>query len=154
MLVIRTSDPDGSSYGGFQWPTEGHVETPDWNPAPVCGQGLHGCRTQDDPEYLNWTNPTARWQLVKVNPSEVVDLDGKIKFPRGEVVYSGGRDEALKVFFGTDDTREASLKNPYWAYMYAQYVDKVPRDETRQGASKDPEWAYYYACWVEPMANK
>ena len=32
-LVIRTSDPGGKSYGGFQWPmTVGEIATcPDWD---------------------------------------------------------------------------------------------------------------------------
>ena len=30
VLVLRTSDKKGRGRGGFQWPTSGHVEAPDW----------------------------------------------------------------------------------------------------------------------------
>lgn len=44
VLVLRTVNADGTSYNGFQWPLEvGAVaECPDWDPAPKCGNGLHG----------------------------------------------------------------------------------------------------------------
>jgi hypothetical protein len=37
------------------------------------------------------------WQVVEVLAAEVVDLDGKVKFPRGEVVYSGPRQGAIEI---------------------------------------------------------
>jgi len=33
----------------------------------------------------------------------------------------------------------------FYAYMYALYVDKVPKEETRKGACKYPYYAYLYA---------
>lgn len=42
VLVLRTCAADLTSYGGFQWPESGPVESPDWNPIAECGNGLHG----------------------------------------------------------------------------------------------------------------
>jgi hypothetical protein len=41
-LMIRTCNPDGTSYNGFQWPKSGPVMCPDWNMEAKCGNGLHG----------------------------------------------------------------------------------------------------------------
>ena len=39
VLILRTCDQDGKSYGGFQWPLEvgTTVTAPDWSPEPECG---------------------------------------------------------------------------------------------------------------------
>src|ERR1051325_4919442 len=42
VVVLRRCNPDGSSSHGFKYPQSGKVESPDWNPEPVCGGGLHG----------------------------------------------------------------------------------------------------------------
>jgi len=34
VLVLRSCNPDFTSYGGFRWPKEGKVSCPDWNPEP------------------------------------------------------------------------------------------------------------------------
>jgi hypothetical protein len=49
---------------------------------------------QGDGFLLDWSE-NARWQVVRVLASSVVDLGGKAKFPRGTVVYSGTREGAL-----------------------------------------------------------
>ena len=43
-LVLRTTDKDGRSHGGFQWPREigALVECPDWKPEATCRNGLFG----------------------------------------------------------------------------------------------------------------
>ena len=94
VLVLRTCDQDHRSYGGFQWPELGPVECPDWNPSPVCGGGLHGLLWGAGDWTLVDISPDAVWKVVRVLESEIVDLGGKVKFPRGEVVYSGTRDGA------------------------------------------------------------
>jgi|HubBroStandDraft_4_1064222.scaffolds.fasta_scaffold02568_11 hypothetical protein len=42
VLILRTCAADMSSHNGFRWPEAGPVECADWNPAHVCGGGLHG----------------------------------------------------------------------------------------------------------------
>jgi hypothetical protein len=98
VLVLRTCkrEPDGrlTAHGGFVWPESGLVASPDWNPEPICGYGLHGLLWgEGDGNLLNWDD-TAAWLVVAVDASSIVDLGGKVKFPRGEVVCRGDRKAA------------------------------------------------------------
>jgi len=80
------------SRGGFQWPESGPVEALDWNPQPECGNGLHGFLWGNgDGRLANYAD-TSRWIVAKVD--EWVDLGGKVKFPRADVVFVGQRNEA------------------------------------------------------------
>ncbi|WP_287496880.1 hypothetical protein [Pandoraea sp. CB10b_02] len=90
VLVIRTSDKNRKAYNGFQWPESGLVECPDWNPRAECGNGLHGILWPEG----NWSDikdygGDETWQVVKVAKSDLIEIGGKVKFPKGEVVYSG-----------------------------------------------------------------
>ena len=79
----------------FQWPTSGHVEAPDWVDDGECGHGLHGLLWGcGNGRYLS-DDHDAIWQVVRVLAADVRDLGEKIKFPRGEVVFSGDRSGAL-----------------------------------------------------------
>jgi len=91
VLILRTCNADMTAYGGFVWPASGPVEAPDWDPAANCGNGLHGWLWGDgDGSLGNWS-ADAKWLVVEVDGEAVVDLDGKVKFPRGEVIYAGDR---------------------------------------------------------------
>ena len=152
MLILRTSNHNSTSHGGFQWPTEGHVEALDWDPIPECGKGLHGlAHGRGDLFHLKWNDPKALWQVVEVEDASVVDLEGKVKFPHGSVIYSGGREGALGIFAALEgvSVRDWILKDPEYAYTYARYVDKGPRDDTRLVACGFPKWAYEYAQFVD-----
>ena len=95
VLCLRTCDAKRRGYGGFQWPSRGPVEAPDWSPEPQCGRGLHGLLWgEGDAGHLS-RDDDAEWLVVAVESAEVVDLGGKVKFPRGEVVYCGDRDGAV-----------------------------------------------------------
>ena len=98
VFVIRSSDKERKSRGGFQWPEAGPVEAADWSPKPECGYGLHGLLWG----IGNWslcrcTDPSAVWQVVEVAGDTIVDLEGKVKFPRGVVVYSGSLAGAMSL---------------------------------------------------------
>ena len=96
-LMLRTSDADGRSHGGFQWPSEGFVCAPDWDLRVVCGGGLHGAlRGEGDGSLFSWSKD-ALWQVVEVDTRQVVDLGGKVKVPRGWVIYSGDRETATRI---------------------------------------------------------
>jgi hypothetical protein len=96
VYVLRTSNVDLTSYGGFQWPKRGRVSAPDWDPKPVCGGGLHGALWgEGDGSLFDWSED-AVWQVVKVY-GEVIDLGGKVKFQSGYVVYSGDRQTATEL---------------------------------------------------------
>src|SRR4051812_3836340 len=91
VLILRTCAPDMSSHGGFKWPESGFVEAPDWQATQECGFGLHGFLWgEGDGDLANWS-PDAKWLVARVEKSTIIDLQGKVKFPRAEVIYCGER---------------------------------------------------------------
>ena len=54
---------------------------------------LHGCGNA----YLLSDDPDAKWLVVKVLKGTSIDLKGKVKFPKGTVVYAGTKEEAVKI---------------------------------------------------------
>src|SRR5690554_5202274 len=106
-LVLRTCSSDMESYRGFKWPESGPVECPDWNPEPECGSGLHGWLWGEGDGYLgNWSND-AKWLVVEVDECDIIDLNGKAKFPRGVVAFCGDRAGATG-FLRTHDPNSAT----------------------------------------------
>jgi hypothetical protein len=97
VLVLRTCAADMSAHGGFIWPESGPVSCPDWNPEHICGYGLHGALWGEGNGHLLSWEPDAKWLVVEVLASDVVELNGKVKFPRGEVVYCGTRQGATEL---------------------------------------------------------
>jgi len=89
VLVLRTCNLDMTSYGGFTYPTSGLVSAPDWSPQPTCGGGLHGLLWGCGNGSLLRSEQNAVWMVLEVDASTLVDLDGKVKFPFGDVVYCG-----------------------------------------------------------------
>jgi hypothetical protein len=86
VIVLRTCNEDMTSHGGFKWPESGEVSAPDWDPRPVCGYGLHGLLDgEGDWGLMNW-ELGAKALLVRVVASTIVQIGGKVKFPRGVVV--------------------------------------------------------------------
>ena len=91
--ILRTCNADMSSRNGFIWPREGIAECPAWKPTKQCGNGLHGALWgEGDGALLDWSDG-AVWVVAGVE--EWIDLDGKVKFPRADVVFAGPRDEAV-----------------------------------------------------------
>jgi len=96
-LVMRTCSADMTSHGGFRWPMSGPVKAPDWEPTKQCGHGLHGLLWGEGcGGLLELDDPTAKWLIVEIDPETAIDLDGKVKFPRGKVVFVGDLDSAPK----------------------------------------------------------
>jgi len=96
VLVLRTCDANGKSHSRFQWPEKGPVECNDWDPTPRCGGGLHGLAWGDGDWSLLNSSHDAKWQVVKVPEKDIVAIDGhKVKFPRGEVLYTGNMADAM-----------------------------------------------------------
>ena len=99
VLVLRTCASDMTAHGGFKWPEKGHVECPDWDSAPKCGNGLHGLLWgTGDSSLMNW-DTGAKWLVVEVDANLIVPIGTsapdtippKVKFPRGVVIYAGDR---------------------------------------------------------------
>jgi hypothetical protein len=101
VLVLRTVDKNGRAHGGFQWPAKGLVEAPDWQNDPHCGHGLHGwLRGEGDANSggFDWSTIKDRlWQVVEVEEDLIVELSGKVKYPRGKVLFTGDQLEAVKM---------------------------------------------------------
>jgi hypothetical protein len=95
-LVLLACKGDMSAYGGFVWPEVGMVECADWNPRAACGNGLHGALWGEGDGGLFCWDEDAKWLVVLVETSTIVDLAGKVKFPRGDVVYCGDRHGATE----------------------------------------------------------
>ncbi len=94
VLLLRTCAADMTSYAGFRWPESGLVEAPDWSPEPERGHGLHGALWgEGGGEQLSWAID-ARWLVVAARAADVVDLEGKVKVPRGYVVHCGDQASA------------------------------------------------------------
>ncbi len=98
VLVLRTCYKDGRSPSdrarGFVWPTSGPVEAKDWNPEAVCGFGLHGALWGEGDGSLFAWDPDALWIVVEVEEVSIVNLQGKVKFPNGKVIFAGSRLDA------------------------------------------------------------
>ena len=87
QLFLRGCQPGGLSKNNFQWPLEvGAVVTaPDWNPEPVCGQGLHG-NLNGGGNYSLLVNSGPGLVVAAKN---AVDLDGKHKFQSCRILFVG-----------------------------------------------------------------
>ncbi len=107
VLALRVCAAGGISHRGFRWPTEagGIVEPVRWDPAPTCGDGLHGwlwgagdIRAASDAVYLS---PDSLWYVLEIAAADLVEVTesggGKIKCRRCRVVFVGARDEAVKL---------------------------------------------------------
>lgn len=97
-LVLRTCNANLTSpYDEtFQWKKKGWVEAPDWDPCVSCGNGLHGALWGEGQGSLfKWTEDAA-WLVVAVPTDTIVDLGGKVKFPRGRVVHCGSQTTATE----------------------------------------------------------
>jgi len=95
---LRTCNADMTAYNGFVWTREGPVEAPDWNPAPVCGGGLHFLRNGEGNAGLLSDKDDAVWMVVKADAAEIVDIDhAKSKARRCEVVFAGSREGAVSL---------------------------------------------------------
>ncbi len=94
-LVIRTCAADMTAHSNFKWPESGLVECPDWSPRAACGNGLHGLMDGFGDWSLTSSAIDAKWLLVEVARAECVELDGKVKFPRGNVIFAGSMADAM-----------------------------------------------------------
>jgi hypothetical protein len=102
LLGLRVIELDGTSYGGFQNPTEvgETVEAKDWSDTLECGGGIH---------FWPWgfgrqgKSPNNKmWQVIKITGDYVGwegSLDGKAKCEKAELLYSGNQAQAEALLF-------------------------------------------------------
>ena len=114
MLVLKAVNSALQSHGGFQWPNSGYVKCDDWDPTDRCGGGLHGWANGEG-DYIHHEH--RHWLVVEVPDETVVviteDGGGKVKFPAGNVVYSGTQSGAVSYLINKKALTINS--NPAWA---------------------------------------
>jgi hypothetical protein len=93
--VLKQVSPQMTAHGGFKWPESGPVSCDDWDPTPRCGGGLHGWLRGEGNGGLADNSPECRWLILRVEKKDIVDLQGKVKFPRAEVIACGPRHEIV-----------------------------------------------------------
>ena len=96
-LVLKSVNADRTSYGGFQYPESGHVECPDWSPEQTCINGLHGWLWGIGDYALKNMNHGSKWIVIEVDKEDIIELNGKVKCPRGKVVFCGTWVEAYLI---------------------------------------------------------
>ncbi len=113
VYVLRANTPENTSYGGFQWPESGIVTCPDWKRNYKCGNGLHGflpdqqfniglSSCEDDGSPFN------KFLLLKVASKDLVRVDCKVKFSKGEIIKIGDLKEVLDFYFDSISVDGAS----------------------------------------------
>ena len=110
-LILRTCAADMTSRGGFKWPESGPVNAPDWNPAHVCGGGLHGLLWgEGDAGCLNMSE-SAKWIVFRAAVSDIAHGSGaltdKCKARAGTVEYCGSREGATSYLYANGATGKA-----------------------------------------------
>ena len=94
-LVLRCCRADMTSHGGFTWKKKGIVTAPDWDEDPHCGNGLQGWLAGEG-RYRTWDAlPGDLWIVLAVETKTIVDMGGKVKFPKARVLYVGARETAV-----------------------------------------------------------
>jgi hypothetical protein len=113
VLVLRKVRKNMTSHKGFLWPSKGVVKAPDWSNYKECGHGLHGFlwgRGDDSALPRIFANRGGHWLVVRVRKNDIVNLDGKVKFKEGVVVFCGKLDGAAK-FIGKDSACPSSFNS-------------------------------------------
>ena len=110
-LVLRVCNADFTSRGGFQWPSEigAVVSAPDWKANYECGNGLHGwLHGSGDYSASDYCgSPEAKWMVLEVPSSEIIDLGGKVKFPSATVRFIGSKSDAAEFILKNDPAATA-----------------------------------------------
>jgi hypothetical protein len=97
VYLLRVNDPENKSRNKtFQYPKKGTVTAPDWIPDRVCGRGLHGWENgEGDYSAADW-HEDGVWLVLRVLESDLVRLNGKVKFKTGTVAHAGTRESATR----------------------------------------------------------
>ena len=105
VLLVKCVDKDGKSYGGFQWPQSGQVETPASRQPDCNSGGLFGwpwglnLGGEKDPDYggrwIVFSSPPENVILVDNEKAKVAPKEGET-IARATVLFYGSWFEALR----------------------------------------------------------
>ena len=97
VLILRSCNADMTSYNNFKYPDSGYVEAPDFKATKACGNGLHGfLKGLGDHSLANWSSE-AKWLVLEVEENGIIDLNDKVKFKGGEIIYVGYQKTASQI---------------------------------------------------------
>ena len=137
VLLVKCVGADGKSYGGFQWPQSGQVETAASRKPDCLSGGLFGwpwglnIGGGKDPDY------NGRWIVFSASPENVIEIEGnkaKVAPKEGEtiaranVLFCGNWFEAL---------RYCALGREAWQVQAIKYCDKEKINLAAQKACND-----------------
>ena len=112
VFVLRVCSPDLTSHKGFQWPSTigAKVSAPDWSDNANCGNGLHGWIHGAGDVFVaeHTNNHDAKWLCLEVDADTIVNLNGKVKFPRAIVRFIGSRTDAAQWIVDHDPLSDPS----------------------------------------------
>jgi hypothetical protein len=97
VLCLKSLPANLKAHEGFQWPEIGHVSAPDWMPTNECGNGLHAFLWGVGDSDLACADDDAKWLVMQVKEDGIIDLAGKVKFEKCEVVFCGAREVAISI---------------------------------------------------------
>lgn len=137
VLVMKCVGPNGESFGSFIWPTKvgAIVEAPDWKPAASCGNGLHGWLWGlGDLSAAGGraTTDGAVWMALAVIETDVLDLGGKVKFPRCRIAAVGDKSTIASIIAAQ---RPANTPAPMFAQAAAGSRGQAAAGEAGQAAA-------------------
>ena len=109
-LVVKafTNNQFVSDYNGiyndrkpFKYPNSGTVTCPDWEHYNGCGHGLHGWKNGRGDRSTVWSHKGTKrnyWMVLLVSKSKknLIELVGKVKFRKGDVVFTGNYENMRK----------------------------------------------------------
>ena len=96
-LVLKSLPANLIARNNFQWPESGVVNCPDWKGTKECGNGLHGWLWGEGDAGLRCGESDAKWLVVCVEESKIINLTDKVKFPSCEVLFCGELKDAVSI---------------------------------------------------------
>lgn len=155
VLVIRKTNfsSSGNKYlamHDFEWPLliGAQVTASDWNPAPICGGGLHGLLWGEGETGFIWPGspPYDRgcvYHILEVKSEDIVNLGGKIKFPSCTVqaiffdykdAYTYIKDQKFRYddyMASIEEIKEQAAQLSKYPHKYcaAPHIDRGEKDE-------------------------
>lgn len=139
-LILRTCAADMTAHNGFIWPRSGPVEAPDWQATAERGNGLHGLLWGEGDGGLLSAAENAVWMVAEVMAAEVVDLGGKVKVPRADVIYArDGR--AHRACLALAAVRKEDLMDqPQWDGCYDGWLMLGVLEDAGEDTSQWRRW--------------
>jgi hypothetical protein len=102
-----------------------------------------------EPEHIIFQKNNGKMQVSQATPiKRLTEQDSEyrlirkecLKTPKSACLYAKFIDQQPK-----DETRNASINDPFCAFFYALDIDQQPKKNTRNACLIDPYYAFYYA---------